>query len=459
MENSCSSVVTQFKTLDGKNVGPQLELPISSTVLQLEQVVSQLVPKDDNTPYYSFYLQDKEILESLESSLQGRNTESSITITLHPLSLYKVRPVTRNTHTLTGHAQAILNVQFSPDGSQLASVGGDSYVRFWDLNTGLPKFKSMGNHRSHVLCVSWSPDATVLATGDYKGVVCFWNPSKGTLLSQNVVRGHTQWITSISWEPFHVNPKCINVATASKDSSIKVWNGRTNKLVASLTSHTSSVEAIEWGGQGLLYSASRDRTVKIWSMKSGEYKLVKTLTGHGHRINTLALNTSAVCRTGPFSNTPYKQALTDGVEILVTGSDDHTLFLWKDPMNCKSSKRMTGHVQPVNDIKYSPDGRYIASASFDKKIKIWDGKTGEFIATLAGHVGAIYKVSWSHDSRYIVSASKDSTVKLWDFRNPKAPKVTLPGHYDEVYALDWAPSGSNKVASGSKDRTIKIWQH
>lgn len=124
--------------------------------------------------------------------------------------------------------------------------------------------------------------------------------------------------------------------------------------------------------------------------------------------------------------------------------------------NKKPLERLTGHVQPVNHICFSPDGRYFASASFDKKVKIWNGHTGKFIATLSGHVGAVYQVCWSSDSRLIVSASKDSTVKVWELADLKKAKVTLPGHADEVYALDWSPNG-DKVASGSKDRTIKMY--
>ncbi len=73
--------------------------------------------------------------------------------------------------------------------------------------------------------------------------------------------------------------------------------------------------------------------------------------------------------------------------------------------------RMTGHQQLVNDVKFSPDSRLIASASFDKSIKIWDGRTGNFITTLRGHVQAVYQISWSADSRLLVSGSADSTLK------------------------------------------------
>jgi ribosome assembly protein 4 len=113
---------------------------------------------------------------------------------------------------------------------------------------------------------------------------------------------------------------------------------------------------------------------------------------------------------------------------------------------------------------YSPDGRYVASASFDKKIKLWNGYSGEYITTFTGHVNAVYQLAWSPDSRYLVSASQDSTAKLWELVNDgtatrfRPAKETLPGHADEVYALDWNPTAS-AVATGSKDRTIKIWKH
>ena len=63
-------------------------------------------------------------------------------------------------------------------------------------------------------------------------------------------------------------------------------------------------------------------------------------------------------------------------------------------------------------VQFSPDGRWLVSASFDKAIKLWDGVKGTFVATFRGHVGPVYQVAWSTDSRLFVSGSKDSTLKV-----------------------------------------------
>uniref|UniRef100_A0A183GWF7 WD_REPEATS_REGION domain-containing protein n=1 Tax=Heligmosomoides polygyrus TaxID=6339 RepID=A0A183GWF7_HELPZ len=128
---------------------------------------------------------------------------------------------------------------------------------------------------------------------------------------------------------------------------------------------------------------------------------------------------------------------------LVSGSDDFTMFLWNPSESKSSIARLTGHQQLVNQVMFSPDTRYIASASFDKSVKLWCGKTGKFITSLRGHVNAVYQIAWSADSRLLVSGSADSTLKV--------------GHGDEVYTVDWSPEGT-KVVSGGKDKVLKLWR-
>jgi ribosome assembly protein 4 len=487
-----TNIQVQFRNRQGEDLAQTLDLPTQSTIDDLTALVHSLLENSDSHDEqqrqkqgagkipYSFYAtilkngvqDDVEITHTLSDLLQQHaiSTEDVLQLTYQPLAVFRVRPVTRCTDTLPGHTEAVLHVQYAPDGQMLASGGGDTTVRFWDVHTSTPKY-TCKQHKNHVLCVAWAPNGKRFVSADKNGVWIVWDPTKGEAVGK-AVKAHRQWITSLAWEPMHLNAACDRLATSSKDGTIKIWNVRTQAQNLTLSGHTDSVESIKWSGDGFLYSASRDRTIKVWNVDRGI--LVRTLTGHGHRINTLALSSDYVLRTGPFDHRgtkfaseeaaqqaaqeKYEAFRAQGPERLVSGSDDFTLFLWHPQENKHAIKRLTGHQQAVNHIAFSPDGRYFASASFDKKVKIWNGFSGDFLTTLTGHVGAVYQVAWSSDSRYLVSASKDSTAKLWEMPSGKRARETLPGHADEVYALDWSPNGAS-VATGSKDRTIKIWKH
>ncbi|XP_059852693.1 notchless protein homolog 1 isoform X3 [Delphinus delphis] len=290
------------------------------------------------------------------------------------------------------------------------------------------------------------------------------------------LEGHSEAVISVAFSPTGNNPECRYVASSSKDGSVRVWDTAAGRCERILTGHTQSVTCLRWGGDGLLYSASQDRTIKVWRAHDGV--LCRTLQGHGHWVNTMALSTDYALRTGAFDPAEasvnaqdlrgslqelkeralsrYSHVRGRGPERLVSGSDDFTLFLWSPAENKKPLARMTGHQALINQVLFSADSRVIASASFDKSIKLWDGRTGKYLASLRGHVAAVYQIAWSADSRLLVSGSSDSTLKVWDVKAQKLA-TDLPGHADEVYAVDWSPDGQ-RVASGGKDKCLRIWR-
>ncbi|OQA90857.1 MAG: WD domain, G-beta repeat [Elusimicrobia bacterium ADurb.Bin231] len=120
-----------------------------------------------------------------------------------------------------------------------------------------------------------------------------------------------------------------------------------------------------------------------------------------------------------------------------------------------SADILTGHKNSVTCVAYSPDDKYIASASEDKTIRIWDQKDGKLIGLLSGHTEPVWTLSYSPDGKYIASGGDDTTVRIWRTSDWRCIKV-LPGHSKYVLSVDYSPN-SEYLASGSIDRSVIIW--
>ncbi|QMS89793.1 ribosome assembly protein 4 [Nostoc edaphicum CCNP1411] len=285
---------------------------------------------------------------------------------------------------------------------------------------------TLEGHSSWVNSVVFSPDGQQLASASDDKTIKIWDVSSGKLLKS--LTGHSSRVISVAY-----SPNRQQLASASLDKTIKIWDVSSGKILKSLTGHSSAVISVAYSPNGQqLASASWDKTIKIWDVSSG--KILKSLTGHSSAVNSVAYS-------------------PNGQEV-ASASGDKTIKIW-DINSGKILKSLTGHSNSVYSVAYSPNGQQLASASGDKTIKIWDINSGKLRQSLNGYRSVVKNIVYSPNGQDLVSASLDKTIKIWDVSSAKILK-SLTGHGSWVNSVAYSPNGQ-QLASASGDKTIKIW--
>jgi len=318
-------------------------------------------------------------------------------------------------------------VTFSPDGKYLATASSDNTARIWDVETG--KQKARMQHDDFVDAVTFSPDGKYLATAS-SDTARIWNVETG---KQKARMQHDDFVDAVTFSP---DGKYL--ATTSSDTA-RIWDVETGKQLASME-HDSVVYAVTFSHDGkYLATTSWDNTARIWDVETG--KQMASME-HDDFINAVTFSPD-----GKYLATAWIFGSSYGVKAV---RSDNTAWIW-DVETGKQIARMQ-HDSYVNDITFSPDGKYLATVSSDTA-RIWDVETGK---QFVRYDSVVNVVTFSPDGKYLAAVSLDDTASAWIWDMETGKQMARVQHDSVVNAVTFSHDGKH-LATTSSDNTARIW--
>jgi len=219
------------------------------------------------------------------------------------------------------------------------------------------------------------------------------------------------------------------------------------EVVQKLSAHKGKVWSASWHPSGKIFaSCGEDKTIRIWAQDKNDWIMQTVLSdGHTRTIREISFSTCGM--------------------FLASASFDATVSIWdKKGSEYECNSTLEGHENEVKSVAWSVSGHFLATCSRDKSVWVWDigANCEEFdcAAVLNVHTQDVKKVIWHPHLDILASASYDNTIKL--FKEDPADNdwictSTLQSHTSTVWSISFDKTG-NRLVSSSDDCTLKIWQ-
>ncbi len=331
----------------------------------------------------------------------------------------------------------------SPDGRRFAWAGSDGAIHLVEIASGAGRELARVAHP--VRALAFDVLGKYLAAGDGANVIHVWDTGSGQGIGrlQDLVRP----LTALA---FH--PDGGRLALGAADGSVSLWERATGQVIEMPKRHGGAVRAVAFRPDGRqLASAGEDGVVRLWDVASRrEFRPIP----HPDDRPALCLAYSA-----------------DG-RRLATGWTSGKVWLHQPDLNPRKSDlgiALSEHAQAVTSVAYGPDGRFLASGSAERTVRLWSTANQQMLRVYRGLTGAAVSAAFEPEGGRLAAATAAGVVKVWDgtqnqqsltLEHPPGPRPPAVKP-DEVPYLAFSPDGralaSVTLRLKGRPPTLRMW--
>lgn len=344
--------------------------------------------------------------------------------------------------TFRGEAAA---VSWSFDARYLAA-STDRLIQVWDWD-GQKLVQSI-NTGHQILALDWGSQSHLLASGGYKGIIDLWSADSGESVLR--ISGHTRAVKALSW-----SPQGDYLASGGDDRIVRIWDLDARKEQLQLhPGHSGSMEDLAWSPDGTyLASGGHDYLVRVWNVAEGEYLGAFTERIKRPFLHERGFEFAVGMKSVSHEDIVLSLSWAPNGRRLASASWDKTVAIWDVP----EGTQLLGIQNPgwITTVAWSPHSDQVAFGGYDQAIHVYSGVTGEAVKKLTGHTDWVQSLAWSPDGKLLASSGYDREVFIWDLETDQIVG-TLAGGESLVTVVEWSPCG-RYLAGGSHTGTVHIW--
>jgi len=385
------------------------------------------------------------------------------------------------TRQLVGHRGTINSLCFLPDGHRLASASDDGTIRLWDV-AARTEIRHLSGHAGAVNSLVALPDGKRLVSGGRDCCVCLWN-------TEYRKTEYTTGSLSGSARDFAFTPDNRRVLTVNGEGRIEAWETATLQPVSGaepLGTSNLCLSVVSRAERTLLATGKEGGWVNVWDITDlAEPQLVTSFEAHSNKVAALKFDArgqtlmSSACRPGEWVESdpenfkawdasswrerPEFRAgshqvayLPEANLMVVRRGLVGVNFAVRDLRTGNERMIPTEHKHTLATLVFSPDGRWLASGSYDGTVKLWEVGSWRCVATLSGTGAAVRDIAFSPDGQRLVTGS--DPVKLWDLKTyHELATLALDGTLSDGTVVAFSPDG-NTLAVRDRSGTIHFWR-